>query len=179
MSLAQLFFGKKNEIGLIEFDVTISESATSTATATKNPVENGADITDHVRMEAMAFTVSGVVSDTPVQYLAGLSAQAIENIASGNISGNRPSTDAWDKLLELQTTREPFTLVQGLKSYDNVVITKLSSTQDAASGNALFFTAEMQEIILVGEAELTGDSFNEIFITAGMLETFNAGLKDK
>ena len=176
MSLAQLFFFEPNTIGddnvgVIEFDVTVSESASATATATKNPVENGADVTDHVRMEPLAFTVSGIVSDTPVKFLAGIQA--------GNIlTGNKQSKTAWDKLLELQAKREPFTLTQGLKSYNNVVIMKLSATKDASNSGALVFTSEMQEIILVGTQELTAFNFNEPEISDGMVPTVDSGLKD-
>lgn len=176
MSLAQLFFSEKNAIGdattgVIEFDVTVSESATAKARATKNPVENGADITDHVIIEPMTFGVSGIVSNTPVKYLAG--------IQSGTfLTGNRPAKTAWDKLLELQASREPFVLAQGLKSYSNIIITGLSTTTDATTGGSLFFSAEMEEIILVGTQELRAFNFKEPDISDCMLPVVDLGLKD-
>ena len=176
MSLAQLFFKQPNILGdlgagAIEFDVVVSEGATASATATKNPVEAGADTTDHIRIEPMTFSLSGIVSDTPIQYLAGLQSGSF-------LTGNKQSQTAWDKLLELQSLRQPFTLTQGLKTYENVIITKLGTTQDASSAMALSFTAEMQEIILVGIEELDSFNFKDPAVEAGMIPNTEAGIKD-
>ena len=176
MSLSQLFFKEPNIIGdsstlVIELDVIVSEGATATATKTRNPVESGADTNDHIRIEPMTFTMSGVVSDTPVKFLAGIQ-------SGGILSGNKQSRTAWDSLLQLHALRQPFTLVQGLKTYENVVLLKLSTTQNVSNFRALQFTAEMEELILVGVKELTGDNFNEPIISAGMTANSDQGLKD-
>ena len=106
MSITQLFYIDETKIGSVTIDAVISESATSKATLTKNPVEKGADTTDHIRIEPMTFTARGIVSDTPVQ-LAGNLINVFKN------SGFRISQQVWDKLLILQAKREPFELVQG------------------------------------------------------------------
>jgi len=170
MSIAQLFYNEKNLLGEIEFDVTISESATAVNTATKNPVEDGPDVTDHVRTEPMTFSVSGIVSNTPVRILGGT--------RSGNLSGDPASQKAWDKLLELHAKREPFTLVQGMKSYKNIVMVQLSKTTDASNSNALAFTAQMQELILVGVRRIDEFNFDDPAVSAGMQPTQDYGIKD-
>ena len=175
MSLSQLFFKQTNQIGddsvgIIELDVIVSESATSKTSVTRNPVENGADVTDHARMEPMEFQVTGIVSNTPVIFLSG--------IQSGNIlTGNRQSATAWENLLELQSKRQPFTLTQGLKSYENVIITQLKQTTTASNAGALQFTANLQEVITVGVQELQDFNFNEPEISAGMLPATDDGIK--
>jgi len=141
MAITQLIFKKGNFIGEIELDVVITESASATARITKNPVENGADINDHVIIEPMTFSISGVVSNSSSNVL-----EAAQNI----FSTKTKAQEAWEDLLELQINRIPFTLVQGLKSYDNVLITNLSESQDKETSNALYFTATLSEVILVG-----------------------------
>lgn len=154
MSITQLFFAEETKIGSVTIDAVISESASSKATLTKNPVEKGADTTDHIRLEPMSFSATGIVSDTPVKLLGNLT-----NIFKN--SGYRISQQTWDKLLILQAKREPFTLVQGLKSYDNIVIEELSYTQDVNTYNVLIFNCTMAEIVLVGQDEVNAQTVKE------------------
>lgn len=154
MSLTQLFFNEETKIADITIDAIISESASSKATLTKNPVEKGADTTDHIRLEPMSFSATGIVSDTPVKLL-GNAVNIFKN------SGYRISQQTWDKLLLLQAKREPFTLVQGLRSYDNIVIEELNYTQDVNTNNVLIFNCKMIEIVLVGQNEVNSQTITE------------------
>ncbi len=171
MSLSQLLFKKDNLIDTIEIQVFISESAASASTITKNPVEKGADVTDHIRIEPMTFSTTGVVSDTPVRFLGALP-QTLGN------SGFRLSTEAWDKLLKLQADKTRFTLQQNLRSYDNIVIASLDTTQDKETSNALIFTCNMEEIIEVGVTEITANQFNEQDVADQTTPTVESGLRD-
>jgi len=157
MAIAQLFFKQKNLIGSIELDIIIREGASASARITKNPVEFGADINDHIIIDPMTFIMEGVVSDTKVSFL-----QAANQLSSNTFTRlNTPSKDAWDQLLELHASRQPFQLVTNLRTYDNVVLQSISEVQDKDTSNALFFTAALVEIILVGEAVPTVEQFND------------------
>lgn len=171
MSLLQLIFKEDNLIDTIEIDVFISEGASATTTATKNPVEKGVDRTDHIRVEPMTFSTTGIVSDTPVRF-GGALFQTLGN------SGFRLSTEAWNKLLKLQADKTRFTLVQNLRSYDNIHIATLDTTQDKESSNALIFTCNFEEIIEVGTEELTADQFNELDVADQTVPTVESGLRD-
>lgn len=48
------------------FDADLQETHEGTNLITEHPVEEGADISDHVRPQLKRFTVEGVVSDTPL-----------------------------------------------------------------------------------------------------------------
>lgn len=170
MSISQLFFKESANIGGITIDAIISESASSKATTTKNPVEKGADTTDHIRIEPMSFTASGIVSDTPVR-IAGNLVNIFKN------SGRRISVEAWNKLLNLQVKREPFTLQQGLRSYDNIVISELSYTQDASTANVLMFNAKLEEIILVGQTKTNASKTTDPDTTSRFSTLINLGRK--
>lgn len=144
MSILRLLLRRGNFIQDIEIDAFLRESATSTARVTRNPVENGADVNDHIIIEPMRFVMEGVVSDT-ASNLIDVATVSAEFIATRTTR----SQAVWTDLLNLQASRTPFTLIQGLKSYDNVVIESLSESQDKSTANALFFTANLVEIVIV------------------------------
>lgn len=48
------------------FDVDLQETHEGTNIITEHPVEDGADIADHIRPQLRRFTVEGFVSDTPL-----------------------------------------------------------------------------------------------------------------
>lgn len=175
MGLLNLIFKKDNFIGTIdlevELDVIISEGVSTSSTITQNPVEQGADVSDHIIINPLSFAMSGIVSDTPVKFLGGLSS------GLSLLSGETPSVKAWDKLLQLQASREPFTLVTNLKEYDNVVIETLSTTQDKDTSKMLNFSATMKEIILVGTQEISEVQFDEQDTADGMIATIDEGFK--
>lgn len=50
---------------LLEFDTTTSLEPVDTVTITDHPVEQGADITDHVRKDPEAITIEAYVTNTP------------------------------------------------------------------------------------------------------------------
>ena len=177
MGISQLIFRKGNFIEEIELDVIVSEGAQTNSTITSNPVENGADVNDHVIIEAMTFSISGIVSDTKVTPLGGLI--AVEQIASGSAFTklSTPSKEAWELLLELQADRTPFTLVTNLKAYDNVLLENLQESQNKDTSNSLHFTANLKEIIFVGSQVLTADQFNESSIADQTIPNVEGGQK--
>ena len=94
------------------------------------------------------------------------------------IPSRQNAQEAWEALLQLQIDREPFTLVQGLRSYDNIVILTLNEQQDKETSNGLFFNATMKEVIFVGAEATTLSQFNEPDIADQVLPTIIGGLKN-
>ena len=174
MALANLIFSKENKLATVELDIVVSEGVTTSSTITENPVEQGADVTDHIITNAMTFSMTGMVSDTPVKFLGG----KLGGNANDVLGLERPTTKAWDALLELQATKEPFTLITGLKEYDNVFIESLTTIQDKDTSQILNFTANMKEIIMVGTQEITDVQFDEQNISDSMVATKSEGFKD-
>lgn len=172
MSIAQLFFRKGNYINTIQLDIIIREGATATARVTENPVEFGANVNDHIIIEPMTFSVSGVVSNIS-STVAGV-ITTTQNIFSAS---SAKAKEAWEALLELQASKIPFTLVQGLKEYENVVILSLSEQQDKDTSNGLFFTATLKEIIFVGTQSITTEQFNDQDTSDRTIPTTEGGLK--
>ena len=66
MAFENLFIRKKKAIGGIELDAILSESHSNEVTITTNPVELGADITDHAIIQPKKLQILAQVSDTPL-----------------------------------------------------------------------------------------------------------------
>lgn len=50
----------------LEFDVTLSENHGITAQVTQHPIENGVDITDHIKPELQVLSFDALVTNTPL-----------------------------------------------------------------------------------------------------------------
>lgn len=61
--------------GSLFFDVVTQESHTKSNTITEHPVEDGADITDHVRPNLVELDIEGFISNTPVYSADGTMSQ--------------------------------------------------------------------------------------------------------
>ncbi len=172
MALAQLFFKKGNYISEIKMDIFISEGAAASARVTENPIENGANTNDHIIIEPMTFNVEGVVSNISSNLVGQFT--NLPNVLSQD---KNKAIEAWESLLELHSSRLIFTLVQGLKSYDNVFMVTLQENQDKDTSNGLFFSATFKEIIFVGVETTNIDQFNETNTSDQMIPTTSGGLK--
>lgn len=172
MGIAQLFFKKENKIGNIELDIIIKESATATAKVTKNPVEKGADISDHIILEPMSFEVEGMVSNVNIGIITALS-----NLTETFSSTSSKSELIWAALLRLQADRTLFIYTQNLRVYENICIEQLSESQDKDTSNGLYFTAVLAEVNIVGVAASSEREYSEQNISDGMVPGTEGGLK--
>lgn len=179
-NLAEKILGKGSGTSLGGFvvEVTISETHTKKSTATSNPVETGYIVSDHIDIEPDELTISGCVSNTPLNLnssLTGLAASggaivgkliggglggAIGATAAGAIVGlltgsNNRVQDSYDHLKNLRDARVPFTAITGYERYDNMVLETLTCTRDAKTGQVLDFTATMKQIIIVQSKTVT------------------------
>jgi hypothetical protein len=125
-------------IGGLVMDVTIEENHTDELEITEHPVEQGAAVTDHAYLKPASVTIKAGVSD------------------SGAVSrGDKASVVMYEALRKLQASREPFDIVTGKRVYHNMLIKSLSVPDDSTTANALIFTAELQQVILVSVKAVT------------------------
>lgn len=173
MSLKTLFTGGKKvqfittRGTVLEADIkpfTIDATSTIThhlnSTLSKSPIEDGSEITDHITKQNRQVTLECVVTKNPFNFFGS----ALSTVASSAIKGNqvasglaaslggllvRPSDrveNAWLFLNQLWENKTLFTVVAGLETYNNVVITNLTITETAKTKNAIKFTATLEQI---------------------------------
>ena len=119
--------------GEIVANVVVDEAANDTLTITKQPVQQGASITDHAYKEPTTFNTTIFFRDNAEKSLSKI----------------------YQDLLDLQVSREPFDIVTPKRIYRNMLIAMLSQTTDKNTENVLKITASFQEVILVSVSTTT------------------------
>ncbi len=136
----ELIYVKSNIAGLF-FDAILNVSTEHNATITSHPVQNGANISDHMYLEPVQITMEIGMSD------------AMGSMVRGQWTGaSTKSVSAYRKLCELQEARIPFAVLTRLNRYENMVIKSISVNDDAATYYGLRATISMQQILLANVA---------------------------
>lgn len=123
----QSIFRKERSFGPITVQVVIQENANDVLTITKQPVQQGASITDHAFKEPTVFSASLWFRD--------------------NISVSL--SKIYQDLLDLQVLREPFDIITPKRIYRNMLLASISMTTDQKTENVLAVNLSFQQIILV------------------------------
>lgn len=124
---------RQRNIGGFIADVTIREDHEDELIVTENPVEQGADVTDHSFKAPARLTID-----------VGYSNSSVESL------GDPGYVDAiYAQFLALQASRQLSDVITGKRAYTNMAITLLHTVTDAATENALLLTVRMKELILV------------------------------
>lgn len=159
---------------IILVDATVKEDAQYEADLTRHPVEEGPDVTDHIRVKPVKLEVEGLISETPLNLassvqglissglggvvgaatkssLVGAAASVVGGAIGAKLFGasQNPALEAYKKLLDLLNKREPFTITSKLDVYRNMVLTKINFPKDPRTGRALKFNATFEQIIVV------------------------------
>lgn len=119
-------------------DAALSEEHELEAEVTEFPVEEGANVTDHVRIKPRVVTIKGCVSDTPIGAVADLR-------AGSNLEPNEEARVVLESIFE---ARDPITIETNLKTYTNMIMESLTIPQSADVGEALMFTATFRQVII-------------------------------
>jgi hypothetical protein len=126
---------ERRQIGAIPFDVLLEETYEHTGRLTKNPTETGASIADHFFLEPVILSITGEVTNSPIQFFpsefVGIQERAIE---------------AWQQLRALHELGQPLDLLMGFDLYRNMVLTELTTQRTPATGQRLVFRAVLEEI---------------------------------
>jgi hypothetical protein len=142
-----LLFGKKyakTSVSNVVLDAILTEDHSYNSRVTNYPVENGLIISDHIINEPETLQITGVVSDTPLSFLAPFN----------------NSINAFNTLIEIHNRRERITVVTGIKVYTDMVITSLQVPRNVQSGQSLTFVIDLQKIFLDNSVRLTLNTNN-------------------
>lgn len=115
------------KIGEIDVNVIISENANDKLTITKQPVQQGASITDHAYMEPTVFSCSILMKDNVLKSLSKI----------------------YQDFRDLQSSRVPFSIVTPKRIYSNMLISSLGQTTEKNTENCLAILLTCEEVIIV------------------------------
>jgi hypothetical protein len=143
-----LFSATEEEYSL---DITESVSPEYTADVTQHAVESGSPVTDHRIIQPKRLTLSGLVTDVPLDATGSFDPESIGK-----------HTELRERLEKAHATSELLLIdcgpTRGL--YENMAITSLAFGWDYDTGNAFRVGMSLQEIVTI-EAQvrnLTADS---------------------
>tara|TARA_R110000822_G_scaffold84867_3_gene199027 strand:- start:9317 stop:9922 length:606 start_codon:yes stop_codon:yes gene_type:complete len=155
MAFENLFIRTKksisNEETTVELDAFISESHSSSIRITTNPIELGADITDHAIVEPRQLTIVADVSDNPL----GSAALGFGSSTESNLTRSQA---AYEGIQKIKNRREPISVQTKLEKYDNMLITGISTVQDKDTSQILSIVITIEEIIITDSKTTQLDS---------------------
>jgi hypothetical protein len=126
----------------VTLDATVNEVFTASASVTENPVEDGSNVCDHVREEPDELQIEGIISNTPIMPMASL-----YNVPTR-------AEDAYSALLDLMSARAAITVSTPKGDYEDMVMTSLSRTRNAAAGDAAHVSIKLRKIRKVASTEV-------------------------
>lgn len=187
MSVVSLFFKRPQPTQIVRtiggqiapmiLDATLKEDFTSTAEPTTHPVEDGADVTDHVIIKPNGLTISGIITETPFEGLAGLVKTAAATVGSkigsslgvlGGVVGALAGAEGGkslagaifgsndrvlgavsQELVKIRDAKQPVDIQTGLQLYKSYILTSVKVGRDQKSGGSIKVDLEFKELILV------------------------------
>lgn len=161
MALTELIFGAPVEVrignpipvlGVIQFDCSLSERHAGDAEVTEHPVETviGAAgvpgvVSDHIRALPEELEINGIVTNTPIVFLASALAESPVFPFKRSPLQDRADTAYWT-LRQLKNAGHLLDVVTSLRTYSNMAITSLVVARDVSNGNVLNCTVGFREV---------------------------------
>ena len=140
--------------GSIAIQCTLEESHFDELQITDHPVEFGAMISDHSFKKPAEVIIRAGWSNAGLQSIITDISDTI-NLVSSLLEGasipNAPfnyAEQVYDQLLTLQVSGQPFQIITGKRTYNNMLLRSLAVTTDEKTENALFVTAVCRQIII-------------------------------
>ncbi len=127
-------------------DVAKTQKHVERYVATKHPVEQGVDITDHVRRLSDTFSFTGLIVDTPFIPFSPIGAVPLQlNRAQQQLTRLRAFADE----------REPLFVATSTKVYESLILTMVSWDRTKESGSAIPISIKGEEVRI--RADVVGD----------------------
>lgn len=146
--------GHLTRIGQIRLDATVREEHGMSARVTESPLESGANVADHVIAEADTLNIDGVITETPVYFHKDTDPGDDGLLEVPYASSGSRVKDAYEALRRLMERRQAITVITGLRTYPDMVLTNLNVPREPETGVALRFSAELRQIRMVSSASI-------------------------
>ncbi len=134
-------------IGNLILDATLSEVHTKTNIVTSHPVEDGSVISDHIQRQPEKIEITGLVSDSPIVWLASLFASS--PIADDLTHPFDRADLAYTEVLDMMDSGNMYDVITPLREYENMVVAGVTVTKDGATGNTVPLAIRLEEVITV------------------------------
>jgi hypothetical protein len=153
--LQSLQSANARNIGGLVAHVTVEEHHEDDLVITEHPVEQGAAITDHAYKRPAMVRIRAGWSNSPVPLNTGLASiplNVLGSLAQTAAAFAGPAEyvkDVYERLIKLQASLQPFTIVTGKRIYSDMLFQSLMVTTDEKTENVLMVMAVCKQIIRV------------------------------
>jgi len=128
------------------FDAVLSAEHEQALTKTNHPVQTGASVSSHAYIEPAQLVLYVLMSDVTPQYASSnQSAPPYMQQWTGNPS---KSVAAYQQMLALQAARIPLTVTTRLRTYNNMLILKISPREDEKTITGARFRVEFEQVFV-------------------------------
>ena len=150
MSFENILVRTNRSIGGIQLDAVLSEGHSNKSRKSTNPVELGADVSDHVIVEPKVINIVAEVTDTPLtEVQEGDIVDDNTGLFGSSTTDNiTRSVAAYNAMLQLQETKTLLQVQTRLLLYTNMMITSLSTSQDKDTSRIVRLNITMEELLI-------------------------------
>lgn len=188
MAIVNILNRKKEpgKIGNLVLDATLSERHQFTNQVTDFPVEDGSNISDHIRRAPEEITIEGFITESPVDFFFNLFSTVFSKSPSRitaayeelmKIGGyeypNQPSS-----ILETSNSPQLVEIVTSLRTYSDMALTSLNINRTPQQGYSISFMITFKRIRKV-RSESTLIDASQLGVTSGSGNGAGGDIKDR
>lgn len=127
-------YGVESGVGSLTFDILLNETHNFSNDVSTHKIENGSEISDHIRNQLENGSFQGVVSNF--------------SIKSRGLTSNR-AQDAFDLLTKIWEAKELVTIVTVLRVYKNMAILNINTSRNFDTGESGVFNISFRKADVV------------------------------
>lgn len=162
MSITSLFTKNSPTIGVFTFDAVLEDTFEATYDTTTYVIEAGAEVADHRLILPRKYTLTGLMSNNPLQisatdFIGGAISNALPNsgvaalaagISAGALSGSDETraSAALKEIVKLADKGTPVTVDAGDIVLDNMTIKSVRRTKTPANETGLEVVVDLEEL---------------------------------
>ena len=143
---ASLFYKEKGyTVDGFAFDLVLSENHALEAQVAEHPIETGSTVATHVHNRLRQGELEGFISNwsSVAPLFIDSAAQNFMGLAAGP---NRAVSMFQDKLKKIWLEKKPVTIVLGLDTYENCILTRIEANRTPDEGDAQTFRIAFKEV---------------------------------
>jgi len=156
-------------IGGFEIDAFLSESYKFANQVTEFPVEDGSNVNDHVTSEAVEISIQAFIGKAQFEVWEGDLPETMEDLPTDDPKAR--IKQAYYELLSLKDDKQPLTVVLGLDTFENMVITSFEIDRDVSTGADLPFSMSFKQVRIISSETTTVNASNASAKSSGGSQT--------
>ena len=137
-----ILFAEGENVTSIDFDVTMDEAHEWSNDVTTNQVEIGSPITDHIQPQPDRLTITGMISDSPLNL-------ETQSEISALVGADERVQTAFDFLRKMHEKRLLLVVYTKHKIYQDMALAACNIPRSAGVGQAINFTLQFTHVRVV------------------------------